>query len=600
MKSRAFSLIEVLVAVSVIGIMASVAHLIIGEVANSAREQRMTSDIDTLNRAVAVYLSNDGDLSQADSVEDVVAKLKTTVASEKASQSIGLTSSLVDPRLSVRTRKGAKSQLSLAWNEKTQRFETKPSQTGEVTEFFLDENLAEAKPGTDERKGTLAYSEESAWIWDYEDRMPTLGVTGATPISLESVASLPTPPTSTPAPPSSGPTPPLASGPTPINTLAPPKTSLPPGVYPIFDYDLNLSLTDPNPAGTAKLVYAIDYGAWIDYSGNIIVPAGSTLSVQALALDDTWSDSRKNDYGFEASPAQLAPPRIIPSRENFGYFFGRTLSVNLVNPNPAGSSEIKYRINDGPWEAFSGPFDLSRADYPSGVTIEARAEAPDSLYWSPSSTSTRTLTVSALNLAGSTDGSFHDPLGSAAMVTNLTESGASSSSYFDWGDVVRREGDDTPLARSSMEFAGLSFAAIKEGERFQVGDLDYFNGTSYAWDAATGTMSTAAQVVSFGIAVAMNADGVSFGTTFDFDFELINTLNSGVPLDPWADADFVRISNSSASERLLIDGREYEFRLEFGETTDKGFATFDEFHILEWSSAASKLYGTFTEVIAAP
>ncbi len=598
MKSRAFSLIEVLVTVSVIGIMASVAHVIMGELATSAREQRMESDLDTLNRAVKVYLANGGDLSHAESVGDVVAQLKTRVASDKTNQSVGLTSTLVDPRLSVRTRQRSGGDRSVSWNDATQSFEITASENGTVTEFFLDDEIAEVAPGTDDRKQTVAYSEESSWIWDYEDRMPVSGVTGATPITLAppSVSPPSTPgPTPSPGPggPTSGP-----SGPPVIGTLEPPRTSVPPGVYPIFNYDLSVSLIDPNPVGSAKLVYAIDYGSWIDYSGSIIVPAGSTLSVQALALSEDWSDSRKDDYGYQASPAKLAPPIISPNRNNFGYLFGRTINVSLTNPNPPGSSELYYRLNGGPWLAYSHPFTLKRDDYPGGVTIESRAESPSSPYWSPSSTSSRSLTLSALDLAGSTDGAFHDPLGEPAMVTNLSGAGLASS-YFEWGDIARREGDTKPLARSSMDFSGLDFSAIKEGERFRVGTLDYFNGSAYAFDP-TGMVSAAVTGVSFGINVDFIADGVSLATTFNFDFELVNTVNAEDPLNPWPDADFVRIGNPTASERLFIDGREYEFRLEFGDATASGFANFDEFHILEWESAASSLYGTFSALPTAP
>lgn len=598
MKNRGFSLTEVLIVVAVIGVVATVANVAYTDISSSVQSQKMASDLDSLNRAVKIYLANGGNLSDAESIDDVVTRLKSAVADEDRDQSIGLTSSMVDSRLTTRVVKRSKGADSLSWNATTQSFQLTPSQDGSVTEVVLDDDLAESDRATDNREFAMSFAEESNWIWDYKDQMPANTNLGSTPVTVVS-----TPPESGPAPSTStsggGGSPPPAPT-VPSGTLSPPKTSIPGGTYPIYNYDLDVTLTDPNTPGTAKLVYALDYGSWIDYSGTITVPAGSTLSVQALALSEDWSDSRKDDYGYEASAATLAPPIITPSRDRFSFWGNGNINVTLQNPNPAGSSTMTYRLNGGPWLVYTGQFKVSRGDYPDGVRIEAKAESASSPYWSPSSTSSRTLTTTTLDLTGSTSGAFYDPLGSAAMVTNLTESGITDSTYFDWGDVVRREGDDKPLARSSMEFAGLDFGAVQEGERFYVGDLSYFNGSAYAWDLPTLTMRTGAEAVSFGIDVAMEANGVSFGTTFQFDFELINTVNANDPNNPWPDADYVRIGNSTASETLLIDGRQFEFRLEFGEATENGFTQFDEFHILEWESATSKLYGTFTEVMAQP
>ncbi len=588
MNHRAFTFTEVLVTVAVIAVVAATAHLILGDVTTAVREQRATSDIDTLNRAVKIYLANGGNLDEADEIGEVLARLKSRVSGDEIDQSVGLTSQLIDPRLSTRTVQRPNGAQTVVWNAEDLRFEFGQSDSSEVTEIFLDDGIAENEGETDERSLAMKYASDSGWIWDYEDRTPANTNVGPTPITLVPDTSSPSTPSGTPTT-GTPPSPPPAPAPPSMGTLLPPRTSVPAGTYPIFDYDLAVSLTDPNPAGSAQMVYSLDFGAWINYTGTIIVPEGSTLSVQSLALASEWNDSRKVDYAYEASPAQLAPPRILASRNQFGYFFGRTISVTLANPNPAGSSDLVFRLDGGPWQPYAGSFDLKRDDYPAGVRIEARAESSDSPYWSPSSTSSHALSVAPVDLAGNTNGAFTNPIGPAGMITNLTESGLGSSSYFDWGDDVRRKDDNMgQLKRSSLQFNGLAFTDIVEGNRFQVGSLDYFNGSIYS--------DTGANAVTFGINVAMAADGVAFGTTFNFDFELINTVNLEDPQDPWPDADFVRLANPTSRERLYIGDREYEFQLEFGETTNKGFALFDEFHVLEWSNASVNVYGTFSEV----
>jgi len=91
-------------------------------------------------------------------------------------------------------------------------------------------------------------------------------------------------------------------------------------------------------------------------------------------------------------------------------------------------------------------------------------------------------------------------------------------------------------------------------------------------------------------------NGVTASTALNFNFELINVLNQLDPNDPWADADFVRISNSIGSQSITFQGIEFRFQLEFGETSANGISLFDEFHVLEGQSATTRLYGTLVEV----
>ena len=86
----------------------------------------------------------------------------------------------------------------------------------------------------------------------------------------------------------------------------------------------------------------------------------------------------------------------------------------------------------------------------------------------------------------------------------------------------------------------------------------------------------------------------NYNPYFDFTFELINSPNTGT--DPWAAADYVRLTDPRASRTIAIDGYEYEFQVEFGETTANGFAAFNEFFVLENKDASVSIYGTFVKL----
>lgn len=623
--------------VTVVGIVATVAYLALGDLNQGAKNQKLQSDADNLNRAVKVYLASGGSLDGADTVEEVLFRLKSAASSDSSYRLPGLSGSLIDPRLTVRKAKKSKatqigtvesrnpnqlqqiqqtdqvagdpvkqepgsvaagaeeaSDKSVTWDPTTLSFVVGDS-GGEVAEFYINEESTgtDEEPATIDREGAMLYAKESGWIWDYSDRSPITLPPG--PTAIEVTAGAPDTTASPTSPPASPP--PSTPSPTVSGPLAQPYVTVPGGSYSIRIYDLYVAAVNPNPPGSSKLVYAIDYGAWVDYSAPVNVPPGSVLSVQAIALTSDWSDSRKIDESYQAEPDLLTPPVIGTSRNTFGYLFGRTIAVSLTNPNPPGSSTLRYRLGDGPWQDYSGPFNLSRADYPSGVRIEAEAVPSSSPYWLASTVSDRVLTVAPLDLSSSTSGAFSTPIGSDQIVTNLTGTGVAESSLFQWGDVAVREGETRVMTQSSLDFNGLAIGAIQEGQRFQVGTLNYYNGTSYAFDAATGTISLAVTGVSFGMDVNLRADGVDLNTRFNFDFELVNVVNIEDPNDPWADADFVRVNRTLATERLQIDDRYYDFTLEFGETTDAGFATFNEFHVLEYAGADVKVYGTFSEVL---
>ncbi|MCB1079794.1 MAG: type II secretion system protein, partial [Verrucomicrobiae bacterium] len=211
---RAFSLVEVLAAVATIGVVATIAYVAVGDISKSSREQKLASDADTLNRALQVYLANGGSVGEASSPAEVISRLKSATGEDTAFRLPGLTSQLVDPRLSVRMQSGKEIQstdLRVVWNADTQEFEVGRSGQGGVKEFILDDTVAENAPTTAERTATMLYSKDSDWIWDYQDRNPPSASAGPTVVSVTPEVTSPSvPPSAVPGPPASPVGPPLA------------------------------------------------------------------------------------------------------------------------------------------------------------------------------------------------------------------------------------------------------------------------------------------------------------------------------------------------------------------------------------------------------
>ncbi|MEM9282386.1 MAG: choice-of-anchor K domain-containing protein [Verrucomicrobiota bacterium] len=572
MNRRGFSLMEVMVTVASAGVLASIVFITTSNVIENSKDRRLTSDIETVNRAVKVYLANGGSLDDVESPEAVLKKLKSTASN--AARTPGLSSSMIDPRIGL---EASEDGTGVIWDPIAQQF-VLGSGDDAFAGFFYDESLAEVTPDTEERASTFQYAESSNWIWDFQETAnPTIS-NGPTLIDLTSQAASPVLAVGAASTPSTAPTTPSPS--TPAGILSAPTFSVPGGTYGIANYDLLVSLINPNPGGVSRIVYSVDFGPWDDYTGPITVAPGSTLSAQTVPTISDWDASGKVDQYYAVSPQNLNPPLIVPDLDGFGLFSNQIINVTLINTNTEASS-ISYRVNGGAWTDYANtPFPLNRADYPGGVDVEARvvSAAP---YYLDSQVTSRSFSSDPLALSGMSTGSFHTPVGSSGLVTNLAPGG--SDDLFEWGDD-----DFSGGSQSWLDFNGAAFSSVNDGERFQLGSLDYYNGTILS--------GTGADSIDFTIDLTLDINGNIFNPFFDFEFELINTANSNDPNNPWPDADFVRIDDTRASRTLVVNDTEFEFRLEFGDTTPDGFASFDEFHVLEERDASVGVYGTFIEI----
>lgn len=566
--TRAFSLAETLITVSVVGLLAAIAAATYSNLVGSAQERKLRSDIDSLNRSVVAHIATGADLSGVRTAEEVLAILKQSFSN--ASRLPGFSGGKIDERLSFSVQSEAEAEETgwrAYWSPSDQRFILSETGPAGIKGFTLDPAAVPKDPASTTPKTPLLYAEEGSWIWDYKDASPSLRP-GPSVVPVGEVADTAPVPPSGPGGPSSSATP-----------LAAPSFSIASGSYPVSSFDLPLALANPNPAGSSDLFYSVDFGPWQAYAGSLAVKPGAVVAAQAIARSDLYTNSARVDQTYLALPADLLPPVISPSRPDFGIFTDRDISVSISDLNSLSISRLQYRVGGDPWQDYTGPFTLSRAGYPSGALVQARAVPVDPNYVA-STTTLRTLGAETAAITGSSVGTFSNPVGERNMETNLVD--GRSSDYFEWGKVA----SESHFSKSWLDYDGLGFANITPGERFQIGMLDFHNGTIVS--------NTGATEVSFAIDLTLALNGVSALSSFDFDLELVNVENKGD--DKWEDADFVRLANPVASQIVAFNGIEFRLQLEFGETSPGGISYFDEFHVVENERASTRIYGTLVEV----
>lgn len=645
-RQRGFSLVESLIAIAAIGVLAGIGMAVVPNTKSRFDQAKLTSDVKTINSAINSYLAFHGDLSSAEDPGQVLARLKTVASKNSAKVMPGLTGSFLDKRVVpvMQTPEEAATDMPRAiWHPDRQNFSIATSGPAGVKVFRLDDNLAGAAPATEERSAVLDLASEDTWIWDYKDRTPARPA-GPTVIPTTPVPSGTVPAAGVPGASSD----PAAPG---IGDLQAPLISIPTGEYPIARYPMQVSLTDPNPRGAARLVYSINFGDWADYDGRAFgASPDSVVRAQAIPVDPTeWGSSGFNQTRYGAVPHPLDPPEILPSASIFD---NRTsvISVALENPNRPDISQLEYRIGDGAWTAYRGVFNLGADGFPGGAGIEARAIAIADYYEDSEPAFARIGNApGGLMISGTSEGLFHNVEGQRRLVTNLTRN--RSGRFFEWGDpvplpdgaanndnidkAVRQaiENLESNIAEAEAELAVLQSADSPNRPRINElnRQIDNWNaelvtlrtgdggpGSNGNWASSmvvsgsdfsdvavgerfrlgiisyyNGTIYSGTGATSVDLTLSIAIEG---GETIEFThtIEMVNSPNIGA--DPYLSADSVRLSSLASNQRARIGDHQYVLHLEFGESDENGFNTIDEFFVFENETAEGTLYGRLEQV----
>lgn len=370
-STSAFSLVEVLLAFSVVGILSFLAFVTISRVVSSSKEQKLTSDVDALNRAVMAYIASGGDLAASSTAEEVLTAMKRQAAS--GTRTPGFSGAMVDSRLAfVYDSDESTSGPRIYWNNHTRRFEVDSgrSEPG-IVSVSLDGGEWSEEGGGDSRGNPLLYADKGSWIWDYSD-VPLPDPNRPTDIDVN-----PAPDTNLPPPPGDPP----RNYSTPLD---PPIYSIRGGDFPKSSFDLKVKLSDPNPAGAGEIYYSINYGNWIRYSGPVVLQPGAVLAAQTVPLKEEYTSSARLEEIYRQLRQTLVAPSIQLSATEFTDKLD-TIGVRLTNPNPEGASRLFYNLVEPgaspgdrkAWFPYNGDIVALSTQFPAGFTIHAYARAND-------------------------------------------------------------------------------------------------------------------------------------------------------------------------------------------------------------------------------
>ncbi|MGY8643099.1 MAG: hypothetical protein ACKVJU_18630 [Verrucomicrobiales bacterium] len=175
-------------------------------------------------------------------------------------------------------------ETRVVWNTAKNAFETATAGEG-ITSFFLNPDDAEIERSVDERDFAFLYAGTDSWVWDFTE-VAAAAPQGPSQITTYNPITIVTNP---PPPSSQNPDPDPVPDSTPLET---PIFSSPGGDYTIRDYDLTITLANPNEAGSSDIYYQVNYGSWEKYtSGTVIdIEPDTQIATQAIAANEFFTD----------------------------------------------------------------------------------------------------------------------------------------------------------------------------------------------------------------------------------------------------------------------------------------------------------------------
>ncbi|MBU6302096.1 MAG: type II secretion system GspH family protein [Verrucomicrobia bacterium] len=364
-QSRAFSLLEILITVTIIGLLAAVALFRHQNSFEDVRVAKLESDIATINSAIKTYGANGGSMAGIYAPQDVLDKMKTSLSASDEASMVGIGGSMIDPRLAVILSDALPDGAPRAiWNSVATRFDLATTGTG-VSQFILDAAKGRASYGTETReKATFSYNTNNGWVWNYNDTAP-LPRPKPSLVSVSGLTGGGTSPGDTSTTPWSDPV---------ISNLLPPTFALDGGSYRPSRFPLEVQLNNPNPSTSSQILVSVGGSDFVRYTAPLRLAADTTVLAFASGDPSLWLPSATVGQTYlVAAPEQLGTPVISPSSPQFQWDTAETITVSISNPNSSEHSSLQYKIDDSNWSTYSGSLTLDFSSNSDGAVVSARA-----------------------------------------------------------------------------------------------------------------------------------------------------------------------------------------------------------------------------------
>jgi prepilin-type N-terminal cleavage/methylation domain-containing protein len=326
-RSKGLTLVELLVVVTVLGILAAMGFYTAQGVVKSSRETKLTADVATLNKAIRTYEAAGGKMDGVTDAQVVINRLKTKLTGDaKRQNASAIRDTLVDPGMKANMLNGTPSQdgSRAVWNTATRSFVVYNDNGNQgIGSFSIDSELAKVDYGDDtDRKTANNLALTKNWVWD--DTAPTVETRSRTLITRQGTVTEPT-----------------TTGGGTLLVLDAPTFSRLGGRQSLTNFPItNLTLTNPNVGIPSEIFYSIDSGEYIAYEGTpIVVDAGQVVRAMVYSLKpDRYSDSQESTqtYLTDAVPLQAS---LAFSKPGYNYFeMGGTpaSTANVMTP-PSGN-----------------------------------------------------------------------------------------------------------------------------------------------------------------------------------------------------------------------------------------------------------------------
>jgi hypothetical protein len=171
-------MVELLVILGAVSVVASVGVVAVNSVRESAAENKLEADVNTLNNALRLYEATGGTIP-SDAADDAILQLLKLPANMSTAQGkVSLSGSLIDPRTGIDRAASGDSALRAKWDASAKRFVTK---AGDDTYTIKSFNLSGGSAGGVRPETAPAFvatdltSPGQKWVWDFpeSENLPT-------------------------------------------------------------------------------------------------------------------------------------------------------------------------------------------------------------------------------------------------------------------------------------------------------------------------------------------------------------------------------------------------------------------------------------------
>jgi hypothetical protein len=529
----AFSIMEVVAMVALLGILSYISISSLGSSHQTFVQAKLEADVATLNRAVAMYQADGGNLSGLTSEPQVLDRLKSIRQPTQRQQHTNVLSGrAIDPRLvPISSTSVPVGGLVASWNSNNSRFELTNATSG-IVGFELDNSLASQGFVVDSSRSVsnLQFNQQSytagsginsGWVWG-NNSIDTIAYNAPTSTSANGKGLLFDP-----------------------NKLIPPSTG-----------------TGGSTGGGSGTGGGGGGGTGTGTGGGS--GGGTTTPPQPSKLKTpTIQQKSSNAYAYSAFPSSVS------------------ITSGVTQP---GVSRLEYRIDGGPWQTYSGPVPISPTQ-----KLEARNVALDTANWKDSDNATATYNRLAQNLNVNLNATWGNAIGGSGFVSTINNTTPGEVSVIH-GDTQFKITDNETLdsgepnklifKKGTSIIASPSNSTNASDNLFTLGELDIVNGTTY-YDK---------ELTKITLSMDINLQNPPMSKTVQVEFGWTATSNDFTREEG---ADILDMKPPVTDFKFNVDGIEYKLEISWQKLSSNGVFKDNKFYIEEGSSARAVIQGRF-------